>query len=164
MEDVLDSMPNPTIPSVRWCALTRPPPICWPRSLTNLRTSLPAQPGRPRREDDEYRQAGVRNIFLTGEPRAGWRHLAITQRRTMVDFAHRMQWLVDVAYPHAPVVRVVLDNLNTHRMASRYETFAPAAARRIVQRLEFHHTPKHASWLNPVLSLPKGWRKLSSAS
>ena len=81
----------------------------------------------------------------------------------MVDFAHQMRWLVDVAYPHAPVVRVVLDNLNTHRMASLYETFPAAEARRIVRRLEFHHTPKHAGWLNPVLSLPKGWRRLISA-
>ncbi len=90
----------------------------------------------------------------------------------MVDFAHQMQWLVDVAHPHAPVVRGVLDNpvsstgqaLNTHRMASLYETFPAGEARRIVKRLEFHHTPKHTSWLNPVLSLPKGWRRLSSAS
>ncbi len=74
--------------------------------------------------------------------------MAITQRRTMADFAHQMQWLVDVAYPDATVVRLVLDNLNTHRMASRYETFPPAAARRIVNRREFHHTPQHASWLN----------------
>ena len=66
----------------------------------------------------------------------------------MQDFAHQMQWLVDVAYPDAPVVRVVLDNLNTHRMASLYETFPPAEAGRIAKRLEFHHTPKHASWLN----------------
>ena len=74
-----------------------------------------------------------------------------------------MRWLVDVAYPNAPVVRVVLDNLNTHRMASLYEAFPAAEARRIVKRLEFHHTSKHASWLNPVLSLPKGWRRLSLA-
>ena len=74
--------------------------------------------------------------------------MAITERRTMPDFAHQMRWLVDVAYPDAPVVRVVLDNLNTHRMASFYETFPAAEARRIVKRLEFHHTPKHASWLN----------------
>ncbi len=104
---------------------------------------------------------------MTCEPLAGWRHVAITERRTMVDFAHQMRWLVDVAYrrfyTHAPVVRVVLDNLNTHRMASLYETFPAAEARRIVKRLEFHHTPKHASWLNPVLSLPKGWRRLISA-
>ena len=74
--------------------------------------------------------------------------MAITERRTMVDFAHQMQWLVDTAYPDAPVIRVVLDNLNTHRMASLYETFPAAEARRIAKRLEFHHTPRHASWLN----------------
>ena len=116
--------------------------------LADVRPPLPAQPGRLRRQDYEYRRAGARNIFLTCEPLAGWRHVAITQRRTMQDFAHQMQWLVDVAYPHAPVVRVVLDNLNTHRMASLYETFPAAEARRIAKRLEFHHTPKHASWLN----------------
>ena len=74
--------------------------------------------------------------------------MSITKRRTMEDFAHRMRWLVDEAYPDAPVVRVVLDNLNTHRMAPLYETFPAAEARRIVKRLEFHHKPKHASWLN----------------
>ncbi len=86
--------------------------------------------------------------LLTCEPLAGWRHVAITERRTMEDFAHQMRWLVDETYPDAPVVRVVLDNLNTHRTASLYETFPAAEARRIVRRLEFHHTPKHASWLN----------------
>ena len=81
----------------------------------------------------------------------------------MADFAHQMRWLVDEAYPDATVARVVLHNLNTHGMASLYETFPAAAARRIVRRLEFHHTPEHASWLNPVLSLPKGWQRLNSA-
>ena len=102
-------------------------------------------------------------MFLACEPLAGWRHVAITERRTMQDFAHQMRWLVDEAYPQIPVIRVVLDNLNTHRTASLYETFPAAEARRIAKRLEFHHTPKHGSWLNPVLSLPKGWRKSSSA-
>ena len=128
------------------------PVVCFDETSTQLladtRPPLPAQPGRPRRQDYEYRRGGTRNIFLTCEPLAGWRHIAITERRTMQDFAHQMQWLVDVAYPHAPVVRVVLDNLNTHRMASLYETFPAAEARRIVKRLELHHTPKHASWLN----------------
>ena len=87
----------------------------------------------------------------------------MTERRTMQDFAHRMRCLVDEAYPDVPLVRVVLDNLNTHRTASLYETFPAAEARRIAKRLEFHHTPKHGSWLNPVLSLTKGWRRLSSA-
>ncbi len=147
------------------------PVVCFDETSTQLlapifdqsREPLPVQPGRLRRQDYEYRRGGTRNIFLTCEPLAGWRHLAITERRTMVDFAHQMRWLVDVAYPHAPVVRVVLDNLNTHRMASLYETFPAGEARRIVKRLEFHHTPKHASWLNPVLSLPKGWRRSNSA-
>ena len=96
----------------------------------------------------QHRRGGTRNIFLTCEPLAGWRHVAITERRARPDFAHQMRWLVDEAYPEVPVVRVVLDNLNTHRMASLYETFPAAEARRIAKRLEFHHTPKHASWLN----------------
>ena len=144
MEDVLDLYAEPYDPDR--------PVVCFDETSTQLlaevREPLPAQPGRPRRQDYEYRRGGTRNIFLTCEPLAGWRHLAITERRTMQDFAHQMRWLVDVAYPDATVVRVVLDNLNTHRMASLYETFPPVEARRIVKRLEFHHTPKHASWLN----------------
>ena len=80
-----------------------------------------------------------------------------------IEVCIQMRWLVDEAYPEVPVVRVVLDNLNTHRTASLYETFPAVEARRIAKRLEFHYTPKHGSWLNPVLSLPKGWRKSSSA-
>ncbi len=144
MEDVLDLYGEPYDP--------HRPVVCFDETSTQLladvRTPLPAQPGRPRRQDYAYRRAGTRNLFLACEPLAGWRHLAITERRTMPDFAHQMRWLVDVAYPNAPVVRVVLDNLNTHRMASLYETFPPVEARRIAKRLEFHHTPKHASWLN----------------
>ena len=87
-------------------------------------------------------------MFLACEPLAGWRHVAVTERRTMQDFAHQMRWLVDEAYPEAQVVRLVLDNLNTHRTASPYETFPAAETRRIAQRLEFHYTPKHGSWLN----------------
>ena len=140
MEDVLDLYAEPYDPDR--------PVVCFDETSTQLlsdvRPPLPAQPGRPRRQDYEYRRAGTRNLFLACEPLAGWRHVAITERRTMPDFAHQMQWLVDVAYPDATVVRVVLDNLNTHRMASLYETFPAAEARRIVKRLEFHHTPKHA--------------------
>ena len=128
------------------------PVVCFDESSTQLladsRPSLPAAPGRPRREDYEYVRGGTRNLFLTCEPRAGWRHVAITRQRTMQDFALQMRWLVDQAYPDVPVVRVVLDNLNTHRTASLYEAFPPAEARRIAQRLEFHYTPKHGSWLN----------------
>ena len=144
MEDVLDLYAEPYDPDR--------PVVCFDETSTQLladtRPPIPVQPGQPRRQDYEYRRAGTRNIFLTCEPLAGWRHMAITERRTMEDFAHQMRWLVDEAYPDAPVVRVVLDNLNTHRMASLYETFPAAEARRIVRRLEFHHTPKHASWLN----------------
>ena len=82
----------------------------------------------------------------------------------MQDFAQQMRWLADEAYPEAEVVRVVLDNLNTHRRASLYETFPAEEARRIARRLQFHYTPKHGSWLNPVLSLSKGWRRSSSVS
>ena len=116
--------------------------------LADLRPSIPSAPGRPRREDYEYLRGGTRNLFLTCEPRRGWRQVAVTQQRTMQDFAHQMRWLVDEAYPDIPVVRVVLDNLNTHRMASLYETFPPSEARWIARRLEFHYTPKHGSWLN----------------
>ena len=144
MEDVLDLYAEPYDADR--------PVVCFDETSTQLlaevREPLPPQPGRPRRQDYEYRRAGTRNLFLFCEPLAGWRHVAITERRTMQDFAHQMQWLVDTAYPHAAVIRVVLDNLNTHRMASLYETFPAAEARRIVKRLEFHHTPKHASWLN----------------
>ena len=152
MEDVLDLYAAPYDPDR--------PVVCFDETSTQLladtREPIPAQPGPPRRQDYEYRRAGTRNIFLTCELLAGWRHVAITQRRTRPDFAHQMRWLVDEAYPDAPVVRVVLDNpvsgtgqaLNTHRMPSLYETFAAAEARRIVKRLEFHHTPQHASWLN----------------
>ena len=119
MEDVLDLYAEPHDPDQ--------PVVCFDETSTQLladtRPPLPAQPGRPRRQDYEYRRGGTRNLFLTCEPQAGWRHLAITERRTMADFAHQMRWLVDVAYPHAPVVRVVLDNLNTHRMAALYEAF-----------------------------------------
>ena len=90
----------------------------------------------------------ARNLFLACEPLAGWRQVAVTERRTMQDFAHQMRWLVDETYSEVEVVRVVLDNLNTHRTASLYETFPAAEARRIAKRLEFHYTPKHGSWLN----------------
>ena len=144
MEDVLDLYAEPYNP--------QRPVVCFDETSTQLlaetRVPLPAKPGRARREDYEYVRAGTRNLFLTCEPKAGWRQVAITQRRTMQDFAHQMRWLVDEAYPGVPVIRLVLDNLNTHRMASLYETFPAPEARRITKRLEFHYTPKHGSWLN----------------
>ena len=116
--------------------------------ISETRQPLPVQPGQPERFDYEYERQGTRNLFLFTEPQAGWRHVNITEQRTMIDFANQMKWLVDVAYPQAEVVRVVLDNLNTHKAASLYEAFAPEEARRIVKKLEFHYTPKHGSWLN----------------
>ena len=91
--------------------------------LAETRAPLQARPGRPRREDYEYVRAGTCNLFLTCGPKDGWRRVAITQKRTMQDFAHRMRWLMDEAYPDVPVIRLVMENLNTHRMASLYETF-----------------------------------------
>ncbi len=144
MEDVLELYAEPYDP--------RRPVVCFDETSTQLlseaRLPLTVRPGQPRRQDYEYRREGTRNLFLACEPLRGWRHVAITQRRTRQDFAHQMRWLVDEAYPNTQVVRVVLDNLNTHRPASLYETFPAAEARRIVKRLEFHHTPKHGSWLN----------------
>ena len=144
MEDVLDLYAEPYDP--------QRPLVCFDQTSTQLladtRPPLRAQPGRPARQDYEYRREGTRNLFLACEPLAGWRHVAVTERRTMQDFAYQMRWLVDEAYPEAQVVRVVLDNLNTHRPASLYQTFPAAEARRIAKRLEFHYTPKHGSWLN----------------
>ena len=144
MEDVLDLYAEPYDP--------QRPVICFDESSTQLladtREPIPAKPGRPKREDYEYRREGTRNLFLFCEPLAGWRHVAVTQRRTTEDFAQQMRWLVDQAYPEVPVVRLVLDNLNTHRVASLYQTFPAPEARRIAKRLEFHFTPKHGSWLN----------------
>ena len=144
MEDVLDLYAEPYDP--------QRPVVCFDETSTQLladaRESLPAGPGQPRREDYEYVRGGTRNLFLFIEPLAGWRHLEVTERRTAGDFAHQMRWLVDEAYPDIPVVRLVLDNLNTHRIASLYQAFPAEEARRIAKRLEFHYTPKHGSWLN----------------
>lgn len=106
------------------------------------------QPGHPLRYDYEYERKGTLNLFMCFEPLANWRHVSVTAQRTKQDFAHQMRWLLDVRYPHAECVHIVLDNLNTHTAAALYETFPPAEARRILRRLRFHYTPKHASWLN----------------
>ncbi len=128
------------------------PTVCFDETSTQLigesLIPLPARPGRRERFDYEYRRNGTRNLFMLCEPLRGWRHVAVTERRRMGDFAHQMRWLADEAYTKAEKIRVVLDNLNTHRPASLYETFDPAEARRILKRLEFHYTPKHGSWLN----------------
>jgi hypothetical protein len=109
---------------------------------------LPLRPGKPLRYDYEYRRNGTCNLFMFFQPLAGWRHVEVTEQRTKRDFAYQMKDLVDVHFPQAKVIRVVLDNLNTHSPAALYEVFEPQEARRIVRKLEFHHTPKHGSWLN----------------
>lgn len=116
--------------------------------VSETRKPLPPQPGKPARYDYEYRREGTCNLFMFLEPLAGWRHVKVTDRRTKQDFAVCMNELIEVHRPEAQKVRVVLDNLNTHTPASLYERYPPAKARHLVQKLEFHHTPKHSSWLN----------------
>lgn len=144
MEHILDLYEQPYDPLH--------PKVCFDETNKQLieetRLPLPARPGQVARYDYEYKRNGTRNLFLFFEPLIGWRHIEATQRRTKQDFAHQMRWLVDVAYPDADRVEVVLDNLNTHKPASLYETFPPAEANRILKRLAFHYTPKHGSWLN----------------
>ena len=128
------------------------PVVCFDETSKQLightRAPIGARSGRVQRYDYEYKRNGTRNLFVFCEPKGGWRHVEVTERRTAVDFAEQMRWLVDEAYPDAPVIRLVLDNLNTHKFGSLYEAFEPSEARRIDRRLEFHHTPKHGSWLN----------------
>jgi transposase len=116
--------------------------------VSETRLPLPLRPGDCRHEDDEYVREGVANLFVCFAPLEGWRHLTVTDRRTMLDGARVMRDLVDVHVPQARTIRLVLDNLNTHAAGSLYEAFPPAEARRILDRLELHDTPKHGSWLN----------------
>jgi hypothetical protein len=144
MEEVLDlyAAPyDPKRPKVNFDETSK-------QLIKETRQVLPAKTGRPERYDYEYERVGTRNLFLFTEPQAGWRHINVTEQRTKLDFAHQMRWLVEERYPEAEVIRVVLDNLNTHKAASLYEAFAPEEARRIIKKLEFHYTPKHGSWLN----------------
>lgn len=146
MEDVLDLYAEPydeRLPVVNFDEKSK-------QLVSETRTPLPAAPGRPERFDYEYRRGGVANLFAFCEAKAGWRHFAVTERHTKQDFAEQMRWLVDEQYLRAERVRVVLDNLSTHRAAALYERFAPEEARRILRKLEFHYTPKHGSWLNLV--------------
>ena len=109
---------------------------------------ISAQPGQPERFDYEYVRNGTANLFMISEPLAGWRHVMVTERRTAKDFAEVLRWLAEDVYPEAERVVLVMDNLNTHKLASLYEAFEPEQARRIAERIEVHHTPKHGSWLN----------------
>ena len=144
MEDVLEVYTRPYDP--------RFPQVCCDEVSTQVlretRSPLPAQPGQSRRQDAEYVRGGVRNCFLACEPLAGWRHVTVTERRTTVDFAQQIKDLVDVHYPAAERIVVVLDNLTTHTPASLYATFPPDEAKRLTDKLEIHYTPKQGSWLN----------------
>lgn len=146
MEDVLHLYAEPHDPAR--------PVVCFdelPYQLVDdSRPPLPRTPGVPVRDDYEYVRRGTCNLFGCFEPRAGRREIVVTERRTKGDFAAMMRMLADEWYPEATVIRVVLDNLNTHTGAALYEAFAPAEARRILGRLEFHSTPKHGSWLNQM--------------
>ncbi len=144
MEDVLATYALPYDP--------RRPVICMDEASKQLigevATPLPTGPGHRKCVDYEYERLGVCSEFVVCEPLAGWRHVKVTERRTKKDWAEFIRDLVDVHYPQARKILVVLDNLNTHTGASLYEAFTPAEARRLLGKLEFHYTPKHASWLN----------------
>jgi hypothetical protein len=144
MEDVLDVYHRPYDPER--------PVVCLDEASKQLvgETVRPisAEPGQPERFDYEYVRNGTANLFMLSEPLVGWRHVTVTDRRTAKDFAETVRWLAEDVYPAAQKIVLVMDNLNTHTPASLYEAFEPDQARRIVERLEIHHTPKHGSWLN----------------
>ena len=116
--------------------------------IGETRQPLPAEPGQPERFDYEYERKGTANLFMVSEPLLGWRTVRVTERRTAKDLAEVLRWLVEDLHEEAEKVVVVMDNLNTHKLASLYEAFPPEQARRIAEKLEVHHTPKHGSWLN----------------
>lgn len=128
------------------------PVVCFDEASKELHDHvtdpIPAAPGHPAKEDYEYVRNGTANLFVVVEPLAGTRHVTVTERRAIPDFAARMKHLCDVLYPDAVVIRVVLDNRNTHAFGSLFATYPPDEAWRLARRLEFHYTPKHASWLN----------------
>ena len=130
----------------------RYPVVCMDESpkqlIAHVRDPLPMEPGQPERIDEHYERKGTRNLFVACEPMRGWRHIKVTERRTKIDWAHFIRELVDVHYPQAEKIVLVMDNLNTHKPSSLYEAFEPAEAKRIWDRLEIHYTPKHGSWLN----------------
>lgn len=144
MEDVLEIYHLPYAP--------QRPVICMDEQPIQLvketRLPLPAKPGQPESTDYEYERNGTANIFLFTEPLAGGRKVIVSERRTAVDWAKEIQQLLDHDYAQSDTVILVCDQLNIHKLASLYEAFAPATARRLVERLEIHHTPKHGSWLN----------------
>jgi hypothetical protein len=144
MEDVLDIYHLPYDPDY--------PVVCFDESNKQLvaekRIPVPAEPGQLERYDYEYQRNGVRNLFLFFSPLVAWRHVKVTKQRTHFEWAYCMKDLVDVHFPEAIRIILIQDNLNTHNPAFLYEVFEPAEAKRILNKLEFHFTPKHGSWLN----------------
>lgn len=144
MEDVLEVYKRPYDQKL--------PVVCMDEQPTQLiretRRPIPAEPGQPKRVDFEYERNGTAANFMFSEPLAGWRKVNVRERRTKIDWAKEIRELLDVDYPDAKRVVLVCDNLNTHKLASLYEAFPAAEARRLVERLEIHNTPKHGSWLN----------------
>ncbi len=146
MEDVLDLYNEPYDP--------KRPVICFDETpdqlIEEVKKPLPLEPDQPERYDFEYKRNGSVNLFAYFQPLAGRRHIEVTERRTKVDFARQMKDLVDIHCTLAEVIRLVVDNLNIHNPAALYEVFEPQEARRIIQKIEFHYRPKHASRLNQV--------------
>ena len=144
MEDVLDVYTRPHEPAR--------PLVCLDETSKQLvaetREPLPMLPGQPARHDYEYKRNGTANLFMLFAPLEGWRHVEVTERRTAVDYAKILRDLADIHFANASKIVLVQDNLNTHVPASLYEAFEPAEARRIIERFEWHYTPKHGSWLN----------------
>ena len=144
MEEVLDVYQRPYDP--------KRPQVCLDEVSTQLlaeaRPALPMQPGQPTRQDYEYVRHGTASLFMCFEPLRGQRHVQVSARRTKRDFAQVIKDLVDLHYPEAERIVLVMDNLNTHTPASLYEAFAPAQAKRLADKLEIHYTPEHGSWLN----------------
>lgn len=144
MEHILELYQKPYDP--------RRPMVCFDEKsvqlLAHLTAPLALRPGQVLRQDYEYKRNGTRNLFLFSEPKAGSRQVLVTNRRTKQDFAFAMRYLVDVIYPEAECITVVMDHLNTHHYHSLVEFFGKQEADRIMARLEFHYTPEHASWLN----------------
>jgi hypothetical protein len=144
MEDVLDVYTRPHDPAR--------PLVCLDETSKQLvaetRQPEPMRPGQPARHDYEYKRNGTANLFMLFAPLEGWRHVEVTGRRTAIDYAKILRDLADIHFPSASKIVLVQDNLNTHRPASLYEAFEPAEARRIIERFEWHFTPKHGSWLN----------------
>lgn len=144
MEDILAVYARPIDP--------KRPLVCFDEGgkalQRQVRTPIPAGPGRAAREDYTYARNGAANLFLACAPHLGWRQVWSTEQRTATDFAEAIRWLVDEAFSEAETIVLVTDNLNTHTPAAFYKAFPPADARRLVAKLEWHYTPKHGSWLN----------------